>query len=35
VDASPGGGVIVAKGKNLLPEVKQELGFWWIAECAW
>jgi len=27
VDASPGSGVIVAKGKNLLPEVKQELGF--------
>jgi len=27
VDASPGAGVIVAKGKNLLPEVKQELGF--------
>ncbi|MEO0570749.1 MAG: OmpH family outer membrane protein [Bacteroidota bacterium] len=27
VDASPGGGVIVAKGKDLLPEVKQELGF--------
>ena len=27
VDASPGLGVIVAKGKNLLPEVKQELGF--------
>lgn len=27
VDASPGGGIIVAKGKDLLPEVKQELGF--------
>jgi outer membrane protein len=27
IDASPGGGVIVAKGKDLLPEVKQELGF--------
>ncbi len=27
VDASPGSGIIVAKGKNLLPEVKQELGF--------
>lgn len=27
VDASPGLGVIVAKGKDLLPEVKQELGF--------
>ena len=27
VDASPGLGIIVAKGKDLLPEVKQELGF--------
>lgn len=27
VDASPGLGVIVAKGKNLLPDVKKELGF--------
>jgi len=27
VDASPGGSVIVAKGKDLLAEVKQELGF--------
>ena len=27
VDASPGSGIIVAKGKDLLPEVKQELGF--------
>lgn len=27
IDASPGLGVIVAKGKDLLPEVKQELGF--------
>ncbi|MDH3698883.1 MAG: OmpH family outer membrane protein [Flavobacteriaceae bacterium] len=27
VDASPGLGVIVAKGKDLLGEVKQELGF--------
>ncbi len=27
VDASPGGGIIVAKGKDLLPDVKQELGF--------
>ena len=27
VDASPGLGVIVAKGKDLLPDVKQELGF--------
>jgi len=27
VDASPGAGVIVAKGKDLLPDVKQELGF--------
>jgi outer membrane protein len=27
VDASPGSGVIVSKGKDLLPEVKQELGF--------
>ena len=25
VDASPGGGIIVAKGKDLLPEVKAEL----------
>lgn len=27
VDASPGAGVIVAKGKDLLADVKQELGF--------
>ena len=27
VDASPGSGVIVSKGQDLLPEVKQELGF--------
>ena len=27
MDASPGGGLIVAKGKNLLPQVKKELGF--------
>ncbi len=27
VDASPGSGVIVAKGKDLLPDVKKELGF--------
>jgi outer membrane protein len=27
VDASPGAGVIVAKGKDLLPDVKQQLGF--------
>ena len=27
VDASPGAGVIVAKGKDLLPDVKKELGF--------
>lgn len=27
VDASPGLSLIVAKGKDLLPEVKQELGF--------
>jgi outer membrane protein len=27
VDASPGLGLIVAKGKDLMPEVKQELGF--------
>jgi outer membrane protein len=27
IDASPGGGLIVAKGKDLLPEVKKELGF--------
>ena len=27
MDASQGGGLIVAKGKDLLPEVKQELGF--------
>ncbi len=27
IDASPGLGLIVAKGKDLLPEVKQELGF--------
>src|SRR5690606_4967760 len=27
VDSSPGGSVIVAKGKDLLAEVKQELGF--------
>ena len=27
MDASPGLGIIVAKGKDLLPEVKQELGF--------
>ncbi len=27
IDATQGGGLIVAKGKNLLPEVKQELGF--------
>lgn len=27
MDASQGGGLIVSKGKNLLPEVKQELGF--------
>ncbi len=26
-DASQGGGLIVARGKDLLPEVKQELGF--------
>ncbi len=27
VDAQPGGGLIVAKGKDLLAEVKKELGF--------
>ena len=27
VDASPGLGLLVAKGKDLMPEVKQELGF--------
>ena len=27
IDATQGGGLIVAKGKDLLPEVKQELGF--------
>ena len=27
IDATPGEGVIVAKGKDLLAEVKQELGF--------
>ena len=27
VDASPGSGVIVSKGKDLLPDVKKELGF--------
>lgn len=27
IDASPGGGLIVAKGKDLLPAVKKELGF--------
>ena len=27
MDASQGGGLIVARGKDLLPEVKQELGF--------
>jgi outer membrane protein len=27
VDATQGGGLIVAKGKDLLPEVKKELGF--------
>ncbi|MCO5724688.1 OmpH family outer membrane protein [Robiginitalea marina] len=27
MDASPGSGVIVAKGKDLLPDVKKELGF--------
>ena len=27
IDASPGLGVIVAKGKDLLPDVKQALGF--------
>lgn len=27
IDASQGGGLIVAKGKDLLPEVKVELGF--------
>jgi outer membrane protein len=27
IDAQAGGGLIVAKGKDLLPEVKQELGF--------
>ncbi|MEM1258364.1 MAG: OmpH family outer membrane protein [Bacteroidota bacterium] len=27
IDASQGGGLIVARGKDLLPEVKQELGF--------
>ncbi|MFD2099317.1 OmpH family outer membrane protein [Flagellimonas iocasae] len=27
VDASPGGSLIVSKGKDLLPAVKQELGF--------
>ena len=27
IDASPNGGLIVAQGKDLLPEVKQELGF--------
>ncbi|OQD43813.1 OmpH family outer membrane protein [Croceivirga radicis] len=27
IDASQGGGLIVAKGKDLLPSVKQELGF--------
>ncbi|WP_445385718.1 OmpH family outer membrane protein [Robiginitalea sp. IMCC44478] len=27
VDASPGLGLIVAKGKDLMPEVKKELGF--------
>ena len=27
IDAQAGGGLIVAKGKDLLPEVKKELGF--------
>jgi outer membrane protein len=27
MDASPGSGVLVAKGKDLLPDVKKELGF--------
>ena len=27
VDASPGGGILVSKGKDLLPDVKKELGF--------
>ena len=27
IDASPGLGLIVSKGKDILPEVKQELGF--------
>ena len=27
LDASEGGGVLVSKGKNLLPDVKKELGF--------
>ena len=27
IDATQGGGLIVAKGKDLLPEVKKELGF--------
>jgi outer membrane protein len=27
MDSTQGGGVIVAKGKDLLPEVKKELGF--------
>ncbi|MEN8789255.1 MAG: OmpH family outer membrane protein [Flavobacteriaceae bacterium] len=27
IDATQGGGLIVSKGKDLLPEVKQELGF--------
>ncbi len=27
IDATQGGGLIVAKGKDLLPDVKQELGF--------
>src|SRR5690606_31955861 len=27
IDASQGGGLIVAKGKDILPEVKKQLGF--------
>ena len=27
LDASQGGGVLVANGKNIMPEVKKELGF--------
>ena len=27
LDASQGGGVLVANGKNIMPDVKKELGF--------